>query len=97
MGMRVAWRLPPIRHAGQTVNIAARVQDLARAEEICLTTEVLDAPGVREALAPFAVECQVMQLKGIMQHVPVFRVTTRLAAAGVGTMSGDAPAVRSTE
>jgi class 3 adenylate cyclase len=82
---------------GQTVNIAARVQNLAQAEEICLTTEVLEAPGVREMLAPFAVERQVMQLKGIMQHVPVFRVTPRVAVAGVGTLSGDAPAARSNE
>ena len=62
---------------GQTVNIAARVQNLAQAEEIYLTTEVLEAPGVREMLAPFGVERQVAQLKGIMHHVPVFRVTTR--------------------
>jgi class 3 adenylate cyclase len=67
---------------GQSVNIAARVQNLAQAEEICLTTEVLEAPGVREMLAPFAVEREVTQLKGIMQHVPVFRVATGVAVAG---------------
>jgi class 3 adenylate cyclase len=82
---------------GQSVNIAARVQNLAQAEEICLTTEVLEAPGVHEMLAPFAVEREVTQLKGIMQQVPVFRVTTRAAVAGDRASSGDAPAVRSNE
>ena len=39
---------------GQTVNIAARVQSLSDAKEICLTGEVLSAPGVKDILAPFA-------------------------------------------
>jgi class 3 adenylate cyclase len=61
---------------GQTVNIAARVQDQAQGEEICLSGEVYDAPGIREILAPFTVERRVAQLKGVFQEVPIYRVTT---------------------
>jgi len=59
---------------GQTVNIAARVQSLSDAKEICLTGEVLRAPGVKDILAPFAVEQEMAQLKGVHQQVPVFRI-----------------------
>ena len=70
---------------GQTVNIAARVQDLAQAEEIYLTSEVIDAPGVREVLAPFAAERRVAQLKGVLHEVSVFRVTPKGALTGVSS------------
>jgi class 3 adenylate cyclase len=59
---------------GQTVNIAARVQSLSDAKEICLTGEVLSAPGVKDILAPFAMQQEMAQLKGIHQQIPVFRI-----------------------
>ena len=59
---------------GQTVNIAARVQSLSDAKDICLTSEVLAAPGVEDILAPFAMKRKLTQLKGVHQRVPVFRV-----------------------
>jgi class 3 adenylate cyclase len=59
---------------GQTVNIAARVQSLSDAKEICLTSEVLAAPGVEAILAPFAMKRKLTQLKGVQQRMPVFRV-----------------------
>jgi class 3 adenylate cyclase len=37
---------------GQTVNIAARMQNLADADEICITEDVHDAEGVAEIIAP---------------------------------------------
>src|SRR5215208_5954994 len=40
---------------GQAVNIAARIQSLAQAEEIYLSGEIYDYPGVGELLAPFIV------------------------------------------
>lgn len=61
---------------GQTVNIAARIQDLAQGGEIYLSAEVRDAPGVLEILAPLAVERHIARLKGVGQEVPVFRVIT---------------------
>jgi class 3 adenylate cyclase len=60
---------------GQTVNIAARVQSLSEAKEICLTSEVLTAPGVEDILAPYTIERETAQLKGVHQPTPVFRVT----------------------
>jgi len=59
-------------------------RDLFRSEVIRATEGI----GVREMLAPCAVEREVTQLKGIIQHLPVFRVTTRAAVIEVGTVSG---------
>ena len=47
---------------GQTVNIAARVQATADAQEICITDEVIAYPGVREparGLSDRAGQCRV--------------------------------------
>lgn len=60
---------------GQTVNIAARVQGLAEADEICLTDEVWRAPGVQALLADRSVTPQQAQLKGLARPVQVYRVT----------------------
>jgi class 3 adenylate cyclase len=64
---------------GQAVNIAARVQGLAQAEEIYLSQEVHDYPGVEDLLAPFLVERRMAQLKGVHLKMPVFRVAARTA------------------
>jgi class 3 adenylate cyclase len=66
---------------GQTVNIAARVQNLAEADEIFVSQDVYEAAGVRDELAPFAVESKTAQLRGIRQELPVFRVGAGLATA----------------
>jgi hypothetical protein len=55
-------------------HLVDRVQSLLDAKEICLTGEVLSAPGVKDILAPFAMEQEVAQLKGVQQHIPVFRI-----------------------
>jgi class 3 adenylate cyclase len=67
---------------GQTVNIAARVQNLADADEIFVSQDVYDAAGVRDELKAFAVEPQTAHLRGVQQELPVFRVgaETRVAA-----------------
>lgn len=59
---------------GQTVNVAARVQNLADADEIFVSQDVYDATGVRDELAPYAVEPRTAQLRGVQQELPVFRV-----------------------
>jgi class 3 adenylate cyclase len=59
---------------GQTVNIAARVQNLADADEIFVSQDVYDATGVRDRLAAFVVESRTAQLRGVQQELPVFRV-----------------------
>jgi class 3 adenylate cyclase len=59
---------------GQTVNIAARVQNLADADEIVVSQDVYEAAGVRAGLAAFPVESRTAHLRGVQQELPVFRV-----------------------
>jgi class 3 adenylate cyclase len=59
---------------GQTVNIAARVQNLAGGDEIWMTEEVHAAPDVDAILAPLAVQRSAAELKGVEGAVPVYRV-----------------------
>ena len=66
---------------GQAVNIASRVQNLAGGDEICLTEEVRQAPGVEVALAPYAIRTTEARLKGIEQATPVYIVGDKLVAA----------------
>jgi class 3 adenylate cyclase len=65
---------------GQTVNIAARVQNLADADEIFVSQDVYEAKGVRDELAGYSVEPRTAQLRGVQQVLPVFRVGTAAAA-----------------
>jgi class 3 adenylate cyclase len=66
---------------GQTVNIAARVQNLADADEIFVSPDVYEAMGVRDELAGYSVESRTAQLRGVQQELPVFRVGAAAAAA----------------
>ncbi len=61
---------------GQTVNIAARVQALAQADEICITEQVLQADGVRRAFTAkgYIEESHSVSLKGIGQPANVFQL-----------------------
>jgi class 3 adenylate cyclase len=59
---------------GQTVNVAARVQGLADADEIYLTEAVYRAPSVRELIAGSQVDFHEAQLRGIEQRMGVYRV-----------------------
>jgi class 3 adenylate cyclase len=60
---------------GQTVNIAARVQNLADADEVYLSKDVYDAADVKALLTDLAVVPVTAQLRGVQQEVPVFRVS----------------------
>ena len=71
---------------GQTVNIAARVQHLADADEIYLSDSVHDAEGVRQLLAPFKPETSIAQLKGVRQDMHVWRVAAPAAREGAGAI-----------
>ena len=59
---------------GQTVNIAARVQGLADANEIYITQDAFDYPGVAEAL----IDCEAMPeqvaVKGVSDRLHVHKV-----------------------
>ena len=67
-----------IDYFGQTVNIAARVQGSAGGEEIYLTEEIYNSPGVLELLENQ--HCQTesvqLQLKGIEEQVKIYKVTS---------------------
>lgn len=69
---------------GQTVNIAARVQGLAGAEEIYVTEDVYDAPGVKEVLSGYAVTPEFASLKGVSEKVRVYKVTEKGARPSTG-------------
>ena len=62
---------------GQTVNIAARVQNLAGGDEVCITEDVYQAPGVEETFAPFDIRRVDAELKGVGQRTPVYFVGGR--------------------
>jgi class 3 adenylate cyclase len=59
---------------GQTVNIAARVQNLADGDEICITEEVHGAPAVAEIIAPYPVARCEAELKGVSKAMSVYRL-----------------------
>jgi class 3 adenylate cyclase len=61
---------------GHTVNLAARVQSLARAREVCLTESVYLASGaaLRFERAGYVSAREDAVLKGIAQPVPIYRV-----------------------
>jgi class 3 adenylate cyclase len=59
---------------GQTVNIAARIQALAGADEIFVTDDVLSLAGAWELVADLEIERSAVQLKGIAGDVEVHRL-----------------------
>jgi class 3 adenylate cyclase len=59
---------------GQTVNIAARVQNLADGDEICITEEVYGAPEVAEIIAPYPVAKSEAELKGVSKAMSVYHL-----------------------
>ena len=61
---------------GQTVNIAARIQHQAGADEIYMSEDVYEAPGVQALLEFQKVESKVSQLKGVQQGLRLFCVST---------------------
>jgi class 3 adenylate cyclase len=65
---------------GQTVNIAARVQQLADAEEIFVSEDVYSSEGVHALLASREVASSISKLKGVQQDLRVFRVAKDPAA-----------------
>ena len=66
---------------GQTVNIAARVQQLADAEEIFVSEDVYSAEGVQALLGSREVVSNVFKLKGVQQDLRVFRIAKDPAAS----------------
>lgn len=63
-----------IDYFGQDVNIAARVQGLANANEVCVSQEVMDAPGVDEIAKARLVSSDYVHVKGVRQKVEITRI-----------------------
>jgi class 3 adenylate cyclase len=59
---------------GQTVNSAARIQALSRADKIVVTDYVLSLPGAAELVADLEIARSEVQLKGIAGDVAVHRL-----------------------
>jgi class 3 adenylate cyclase len=64
-----------IDYFGQNVNIAARVQALADANEVYLSREVMQAPGVGEIIKAHHVTSDHVQVKGVSERLEVYRIT----------------------
>ncbi len=62
---------------GQTVNTASRVQGLAGAEEVYVTSEVLSFPGVKGLLKGYKVFGGKVKLKGIQEEIQVYKIATQ--------------------
>jgi class 3 adenylate cyclase len=69
---------------GQTVNIAARVQHLADADEIYVSEAAYEDAGLRTVLEPFQVELKIASLRGVQQDQRVFRISPKTAPALTG-------------
>lgn len=63
-----------IDYFGQNVNIAARIQTLADANEVYMSQEVMEAPGVSEILQAHMVKSDRVQVKGVSEKLEVYRV-----------------------
>ncbi|TIU57092.1 MAG: adenylate/guanylate cyclase domain-containing protein, partial [Mesorhizobium sp.] len=59
---------------GQTVNVAARVQSLAEAGQICISEALHSAPGVSEMLAGHRVVAFDAPLRGVEGDATVYRI-----------------------
>jgi class 3 adenylate cyclase len=66
-----------IDYFGQNVNIAARVQALADANEVYMSREVMEAAGVSDILKAHHVMSDHVQVKGVSEVLEVYRVTIK--------------------
>jgi len=62
---------------GQTVNIAARVQAIAEADEIYLSEQVFQANGVRTLLETLQINSRISRLRGVQQDLRLYCVSAQ--------------------
>jgi len=78
MGRSIAVTLNDrIDYFGQNVNIAARIQTLADANEVYMSREVMEAPGVSDILKAHHVMSDHVHVKGVSEKLEVYRVTIK--------------------
>jgi class 3 adenylate cyclase len=61
---------------GQTVNIAARIQHLADANEIYVSEDIFASEGVGKLLEKSSVEARSARLRGVDQDIAVYRIAS---------------------
>jgi class 3 adenylate cyclase len=66
-----------IDYFGQDVNIAARLQGKADANEVWISREVRDAPGVHAILEAHDVSPDAVHVKGVSEKLDVYRVSVK--------------------
>jgi len=66
-----------IDYFGQTVNIAARVQALADADQIYISENVYSFPGVREAISHCDIAHEQASVKGVSEKLQVHRISIK--------------------
>ena len=59
---------------GQTVNLAARIQGLAEADEICFSDEVHAAEGMPERIRSLHCQSEKAEIKGVHDTIQVHRL-----------------------
>jgi class 3 adenylate cyclase len=59
---------------GQTVNIAARVQALADADEIYISEDAFKYPGVADVIEDYQITPEEVSVKGVRERLRVYRV-----------------------
>lgn len=64
-----------IDYFGQDVNIAARVQGLADGNQLCISQEVMEAPGVDSFVKAYRVTPDYVQVRGVDQKVEIHRIS----------------------
>jgi class 3 adenylate cyclase len=67
---------------GQTVNIAARIQNLAEPDEIYLSEHIYEADGVRILLDSLKLKSRLAKLKGVQQDLRLFYIPAEVRSAG---------------
>jgi class 3 adenylate cyclase len=61
---------------GQTVNLAARIQGVAAANEICISDDLYRAPGAADVLAGCRREATPVRVKGVERELVVHRIAS---------------------
>lgn len=63
-----------IDYFGQDANVAARLQGVAGGNEICISQEVMEAPGVGEIVSTRRVSPDYVHLRGVGEKAEIKRV-----------------------
>jgi class 3 adenylate cyclase len=63
-----------VDYFGQNVNIAARVQALANANEVYITVDVYNSPGVGDVLKAHHVVPDEVLVKGVSEKLHVYKI-----------------------